>query len=78
VVFGHQGPELAKALGDLLFGGAELIQNGHAFSSGTGDRCFTILREDLHNLWWQACNQKARVLAGLPPRTQPLTKRAGE
>jgi hypothetical protein len=30
VVLGHQRLEFAQALGDLLFGGAELIENGHA------------------------------------------------
>jgi hypothetical protein len=49
VVLGHQRLELAKALSDLLFGGAELIKNGHASRHERLTAVFTILREDLHN-----------------------------
>jgi hypothetical protein len=42
---GHERLELAQALADLLVGGAELINNGHA--SGTADTIATTGNERL-------------------------------
>ena len=49
--------ELAQTLGDLLFGGAELIEYGHASPCERVHIVLSRRREDLHNFGDRACSQ---------------------
>ena len=82
LVLGHQRLELPKALSDLLFGGAELIQNGHASPdervtaiSITCGRICTILASSLQAT---PCNLRFRGRHRRDHRLVRLCTRPGE
>lgn len=69
VIFGNERLELAQTLGHLLFGGAELLKNGHGSRHGGPDMVY-------HTSVAICTTLRSKLALRLPPgRTEGLPRR---